>query len=112
MAHSDAIGTLLKFLPATRNLFFGLGAAFVALLFVVRATQNPDALGQTLDEVIGGLAGIFGVWRILRGTWTALVILQQDRAPKAFQHHLPPPNAKFEDHDDAIRRMSGKSTKK
>ena len=109
MPQSDAIRVALKFFPAVRQLAFGLVSGLVAGVFFVRFTQNPDALGRVVDEGLAGIAGIFALWLLLRGTWRVLVIRQQDRAPKALRIHPPAPNSKLEDPDDAIRRMSGRS---
>jgi hypothetical protein len=109
MPQSDAIRVTLKFFPAVRQLALGLASGLVACVFFVRFTQNPDAIGRALDEGLAGIAGIFALWLLLRGAWRVLVIRQQDRAPKALRSHPPAPNAKPEDPDDAIRRMSGRS---
>jgi hypothetical protein len=108
VAQSDLIRSFLKFKPAIQRFGWALTLLLFAGALYIRFTQNADALGRKLDEGLSGVAALGALWMFAQGAWALLVVRQQDRAPKGLQDHAAPPRGRFEDPDDAIRRMSGR----
>jgi hypothetical protein len=107
LAHPDFVRSFLKYKSAIQHFGWAMTLSIFSAAMFLRSTQNADQFGQELDRVVAAGLALGALYKAAQGLGAVLVVKQQDRLWKTKQTDAPLPRGRFEDPDDAIRRLSG-----